>query len=270
MDPDGYYGLFVDDTPVLYPNGSYVKKGDTIVRNEIVEAVDGRPFDLRLVTRGPDITDDGEVYWVSFENEDLRVTKAMGELVLELLDPDEQYKLFTVVGKAANEPLAPVIEEEGVSEHRIKGKTVVRGDQVSTGALYGIDQQIWERGREYLVFIRYELRPLPEQKGEPGPMFTPEEYSEFANCFVRCVVSHFQNRMTRAGSGLTPKPGGYLSSSTRSWLIRVARRRTCSPLKRLSRSDWSLSIPWATPCGKVENTRPTRRSLCPVTITTPG
>ena len=205
MDPDGYYGLFVDDTPVLYPNGSYVKKGDTIVRKEIVEAVDGRPFDLRLVARGPDITDDGEVYWVSFENEDLRVTKAMGELVLELLDPDEQYKLFTVVGKAANEPLVPVTEEEGVSEHRIKGKTVVRGDQVSTGALYGIDQQIWEKGREYLVFIRYELRPLPEQKGEPGPMFTPEEDSEFANCFVRYVVSHFQNRMTRAGSGLTPK-----------------------------------------------------------------
>ncbi len=205
LDPDEYYGLFVDDTPVLYPNGSYVKKGDTIVRKEIDEAVDGRPFDLRLVARGPDITDDGEVYWVSFENEDLRVTKAMGELVLELLDPDEQYKLFTVVGKAANEPLAPVTEEEGVSEHRIKGKTVVRGDQVSIGALHGIDQQIWEKGREYLVFTRYELRPLPEQKGEPGPMLAPEEDSEFVNCFVRYVVSHFQNRMTRTGSGLTPK-----------------------------------------------------------------
>ena len=45
------------------------------------------------------------------ENEDLRVTKATGELALELLDPDEQYKLFTVVGKAAKKPLAPITEK---------------------------------------------------------------------------------------------------------------------------------------------------------------
>ncbi|KAK3763395.1 hypothetical protein RRG08_051501 [Elysia crispata] len=64
---------------------------------------------------------------------------------------------------------------------------------------------MWEKGREYLVFVRYELRPLPEQNGEPGPMLAPEEDCEFANCFVRYVVDHFQNKMTRAGSGLTPK-----------------------------------------------------------------
>ena len=157
------------------------------------------------MARGPDITGDGEVYWVSFENEDLRVTKAMGELALELLDPDEQYKLFTVVGKAAKEPLAPITEDEGVSEHRIKGKTIVRGDQVIAGSFHGIDQQMWEKGREYLVFVRYQLRPLPEQNGEPGPMLAPKEDGEFVNCFVRYVVSHFQNKMTRAGSGLTPK-----------------------------------------------------------------
>ena len=127
------------------------------------------------MAKGPDITDEGEVYWVSFENEDLRVTKAMGEVVLELLDPDQRYKLFTVVGKAAKESLAPVTEEEGASDHRIKGKTVVRGDQVSASALHGIDQQIWEKGREYLVFVRYELRPLPEQNGEPGPMLAQKQ-----------------------------------------------------------------------------------------------
>ena len=80
----------------------------------------------------------------------------------------------------------------------------MRGDLISAGALHGIDQQIWEKGREYLVFARYELRPLPEQQGEPGPMFTPED-GEFTNCFVRYVVNHFQNKLTRAGSGLTPK-----------------------------------------------------------------
>ena len=36
-------------------------------------------------------------------------------------------------------------------------------------------------------------------------MLAPEEDSEFVNCFVRCVVDHFRNKMTRAGSGLTPK-----------------------------------------------------------------
>ena len=205
LDPGTYYGLVVDNAPVLFPDGSYVKKGDTIVRKEIREDVDSRSYKLRPVARGPDITGDGEVYWVSFENEELRVTKAMGELALELLDPDEQYKLFTVVGKAAKEPLAPITEEEGVSEHRIKGKTIVRGDQVSAGSLHGIDQQMWEKGREYLVFVHYELRPLPEQNGEPGPMLAPKEDGEFVNCFVRYVVSPFQNKMTRAGSGLTPK-----------------------------------------------------------------
>ena len=190
---------------MLFPDGSYVKKGDTIVRREIREDVDGRSYKLRPVARGPDITGDGEVYWASFENEGLRITKSIGELALELLDPDEQYKLFTVVGKAAKEPLAPITEEESVSEHRITGKTIVRGDQVSAGSLHGIDQQMWEKGREYLVFVRYELRPLPEQNGEPGPMLAPEEDGEFVNCFVRYVVSHFQNKMTRAGSRLTPK-----------------------------------------------------------------
>ena len=205
LDPGTYYGLVVDNAPVLFPDGSYVKKGDTIVRKEIEDDVDGHLFELRPVARGPDITDDGAVYWVSFENDDLRVTKAMGEVVLELLDPDEQYKLFTVVGKAAKEPLAPITEEEGVSEHRIKGKTVVRGDKVSAGSLHGIDLEMWEKGREYLVFARYELRPLPEQNGEPGPMLAPGEDGEFVNCFVRYVVNHFQNKMTRAGSGLMPK-----------------------------------------------------------------
>jgi hypothetical protein len=125
----------------------------------------------------------------------------MSSEVLELLDPDEQYQLFTVVGKAAKEPLT---EEEGASEHRIEGKTVVYGDQVSVGALHGIDIGMREKGREYLVFVRYELRQLPKLEGEPGPMFAPEE-GKFENCFVRYVVNHFQNKMTRAGSGLTPK-----------------------------------------------------------------
>ena len=46
-------------------------------------------------------------------------------VVFELLDPDQRYKLFTVVGKVAKEPLAPVTEEEGASDHRIKGETNV-------------------------------------------------------------------------------------------------------------------------------------------------
>ena len=89
LDPDTYYGLVVDNAPVLYPDGSYVKKGDTIVRKEIREDVDGRPFELRPEAKGPDITDDGKIYWVSFENEDLRVTKATGEVVVELSDPQK-------------------------------------------------------------------------------------------------------------------------------------------------------------------------------------
>ena len=54
-------------------------------------------------------------------------------------------------------------------------KTIVSGDQVSAGALHGIDQQMWEKGMEYLVYVRYELRPVPILKD--GPMLAPEEDS---------------------------------------------------------------------------------------------
>ena len=61
------------------------------------------------MARGPDITNDSAVSWVSFEQDDLQVTKVMEERVLEFLDPDQRYKLFMVVGrKAAKEPMAPV------------------------------------------------------------------------------------------------------------------------------------------------------------------
>ena len=62
-------------TSVLFPEGGYAKKGDAVVRKEIEGAVNGRRFDLRPVARGPDIADEGEVYWISFENEDIRITK---------------------------------------------------------------------------------------------------------------------------------------------------------------------------------------------------
>ena len=70
----------------------------------------------------------------------------MASEVLELLNPDEVYSLFTVIGKAAKEPLVPVTEEEGRSEHAIKGRTMVRGDEASAGALHGIDRHMCEKG----------------------------------------------------------------------------------------------------------------------------
>ena len=53
-----------------------------------------------------------------------------------------------MVGKAAKEPLASVTEEEGASDLRIVGKNVICKDQVSVGALYDIDRQMWEKDRE--------------------------------------------------------------------------------------------------------------------------
>ena len=199
LDPDfldpKYYALYDRDTPVLHPDAAYVHTGAEFEsKASVIWAVSifrwrdlktlNEEFDLRLVARGPDITDEGQVYWVSFEGEDLRVTKDMASEIIELLSPNEHYSLFTAMGKAAKEPLATVLEEEGASDHRIMGKTIVNGDQVSAGALHGIDQQMWEKGREYLVYVRYELRPVPILKDEPGPMLAPEEDSEFVNCFV--------------------------------------------------------------------------------------
>ena len=50
------------------------------------------------------------------------------------------------------------------SEHQIKGKVDVSGDQVTVGSLHGIDVHIWEVGIEYLVYVHDELCPLPVQK----------------------------------------------------------------------------------------------------------
>ena len=74
LAPDEHFTLEDENVPVPFPDGAYAKRGDAIVCKEIGEDVDCRRFDLRLVARRPDITDKG-VYWVSFENEDLRVPK---------------------------------------------------------------------------------------------------------------------------------------------------------------------------------------------------
>jgi hypothetical protein len=99
-------------------------KGSDISRREL------RKLEYRFeeVALEPHLTDDGSVYWISYENEDLRVTKEKLEIVLEMIDPDQRYKLFTIVGKANGEPLATVTVEEGVSEHRIRGKVIVAGN----------------------------------------------------------------------------------------------------------------------------------------------
>ena len=92
----------------------------------------------------------------------------MASEVLELFGPDEHYKPFTVVGKAAKASLAPVTEEEGAPDHRIEGNNVVYGDRVSASTLRVIDQYMWEKVREYLVFARYELRPCHYKKQNRG------------------------------------------------------------------------------------------------------
>ena len=83
-------------------------------------------FDFQPVMRGPDITKEGTVYWVSFENEDLWMTKDMATEVLEFLDPTKHYKLFTVIGPTPSD----------------RGKTIVHRDGVSAGALHGIYQEM--------------------------------------------------------------------------------------------------------------------------------
>ena len=84
LDPDEDYVLHVDDTPVRFPDVRYVKKGRDIDREGIVEAVRGRIYDLRPTTSGPDITDEGNVYWVSYEDEERRVTKDLASVVHEI------------------------------------------------------------------------------------------------------------------------------------------------------------------------------------------
>ena len=125
--------------------------------------------------------------------------------VLEMLDPDRRYKIFTVVDKAPDQPLVPITEEESRAEHKIRGSLVIRGDKVTLGALEGIDSNIWEKGREYLVYMRHELRPLPEQNGEPGPMFAGEDDQDFTNCVVRRVTDYLRNNDTTRSAGLTEK-----------------------------------------------------------------
>lgn len=103
------------------------------------------------------------MYWFSFKNKDLRESKATGEVVVKLLDPEQRYKLFMVVEKAVKGPLKKVTEEEADSDHRITGKTVVRRDKVKAGALHGIDQEMWEQGRENDTSCDHSLKRMANQ-----------------------------------------------------------------------------------------------------------
>ena len=124
------------------------------------------------VVRGPDIDENGSVWWVSHEREALIANALLPEM-LEMLDSDQSYKLFTVIDKAPAEPLALVSEAERRSENKIGGALFKRGDKITLGAMEGIDSGIWERGREYLVYVRYKLRPLPVQNADPGRFLRP-------------------------------------------------------------------------------------------------
>ena len=176
-----WYKLFVPQSNgfCLFSDGSFVKRGRDIDRKTLEDDLLGFPYELQPVVRGPELSDDGAIYWSSFEPESLRVNFDMGEVVVGLLNIDRSYKLFTVVGKSPRESLQPVVEEES-SEHCLTNKMINHGESIKAGAIHGIDLQLWESGREYLVFARYELRPVPIQNGEPGPM----RNDKFANCFV--------------------------------------------------------------------------------------
>ncbi|KAK3751385.1 hypothetical protein QZH41_002578 [Actinostola sp. cb2023] len=69
LRPHTDYTLFKGDDPIMLPDGAYTRKGADISR----EVIDG-PFSLRPLELGPDITDEKSIYWVSCENEDLRVS----------------------------------------------------------------------------------------------------------------------------------------------------------------------------------------------------
>ena len=158
--------------------------------NAISDLFEGeeQTFALSPVETTPQVTDDGEVIFRSFEQIRLEQNGALPRAVVAALNPARLYSLYGVFGYhdghgAPVEFIDNLAVPQPLHDRRKRLVEQFRGDTVTVGALEGIDTTRWEQARGYLALIRWRLTPIPDVAGPMGPFHT----GDLGNCVLKVV-----------------------------------------------------------------------------------
>ncbi|RHZ44037.1 hypothetical protein Glove_772g20 [Diversispora epigaea] len=136
------------------------------------EKWEGRPYILRYQFMacshqslfGPKINEDGIVCWHT--QLPVRVNFKMVSEIKILLHYATEYTLFTKIWMD-NGAVEEGIADNGWHFGKKKKAGSLTGEEITPGQLMGIDEYLWEKTREYVSHICYELRPVPIPQGPP-------------------------------------------------------------------------------------------------------
>ncbi|CAG8615852.1 9837_t:CDS:2, partial [Diversispora eburnea] len=111
---------------------------------------------------GPKINEDRIVYWHT--QLPIRVNFKMASEIKILLHYATEYTLFTKIWMD-NGTVEEGIADNGWHFGKKKKAGSLTGEEITPGQLMGIDEYLWEKTREYVSHICYELRPVPISQG---------------------------------------------------------------------------------------------------------
>ncbi|RHZ63506.1 hypothetical protein Glove_329g15 [Diversispora epigaea] len=145
---------------------------------------------------GPGIHEDGTVWWHT--QLPIRVHHKMALEIRSLFHYATEYTLFTKIWMATG-AVKEGIADKGWHFGKKKKAGSLTGEEITPGQLMGIDEYLWEKTREYVSHICYELRPVPIPQGPPGPYYNGD---------INCIVTELQRQIEQGGTkrakGLTP------------------------------------------------------------------
>ena len=160
-----------------------------------VAALDDMKVQVEKVPAGAAVVDEpghGRVItFYSYDNSQLEHNRGRARAAVALLNPEARYQLYSNWGQA-NEPFELVqwhvsSHPQGFQGRRgVKTQTVHDADDIEALVLVGLDNYRWENASHYGKVIRWELRPLPEQEGPPGP---------FREGALNCVLERTRERL---------------------------------------------------------------------------
>ncbi|RHZ89331.1 hypothetical protein Glove_16g100 [Diversispora epigaea] len=137
---------------------------------------------------GPGIHEDGTIWWHT--QLPVRVHHKMAVEIRSFLHYATEYTLFTKIWMETG------AVEEGIADkgwHLGKKKKAgsLTGEEITPGQLMGIDEYLWEKTREYISHICYELQPVPIPQGPPGPYYNGD---------INCIVTELQRQIEQGGT----------------------------------------------------------------------
>ena len=160
---------------------------------DLFEEEKDQAFALVPAQTSPQVSDEGEITFHSYDRLHLEQNIALPRAVVAALDRDRSYSLYGIFGHHDGHGGPVEFVDNNPAPQPLKDRYDRLVEQfpaslVKADALYGIDTQRWEKARGYLALIRWRLTPTPVAAGPPGPFHEGETLDgELVNCVLRVV-----------------------------------------------------------------------------------